>query len=173
MHLWVKKHKRWRTCQWQELYGSPNYLLLFIQSHPGYELNPLELIVLKLATELVPRILEQELFNHYSKGQFFYWNKQKRVRYYFTSQTLLKNTLWSALLTSLRRRVRTVPRYCLMDAKTGMPIRNFYCLGEARATLGIINQFDLGIKVTQNTPIKTDCYPDPFGLCSRGRKDVG
>jgi hypothetical protein len=53
-----------------------------------------------------------------------------------------------------------------MDAKTGMPLRNFYCLGEVRATLGIKNPFDLGIKVTQKTPIKTDCYPDLVVLVS-------
>lgn len=66
MHKWVKKQKNQHSCRWQPIYSSPNFLELFILSHPGYELSPEELLTLKLATEIYPRILEQELFDHYS-----------------------------------------------------------------------------------------------------------
>lgn len=148
MHKWVKKHKNQSSCQWQPIYNTPNFLRLFIRSHLGYELNPEELLTLKLATEIYPRILEQALFDHYSQIKFFHWNKQKTVQYYFLH---LK---------------KTEPLYCLIEAKTGMPIRNFYCISEASYTLGIADQSALIEMVKQSTPIITQNYSSPVLLVS-------
>jgi len=37
--------------RWQPLYSTPNFLELFIQSYPGYELSAEELLTLKLASQ--------------------------------------------------------------------------------------------------------------------------
>jgi hypothetical protein len=103
------------------------------------------LLILKLATEIYPRILEQELFDHYAQTKF---NIQKTVHYSFLH---LK---------------KTDPLYSLIDAKTGMPIRNFYCRSEARYTLGIENQFTIKKMVEQNTIIQTKFYSFPVLLVS-------
>ena len=145
MHKWVKKHKNAHLCRWQPLYNTPNFLELFIQSHPGYELSAEELLILKLATEIYPRILEQELFDHYAQTKF---NIQKTVHYSFLH---LK---------------KTDPLYSLIDAKTRMPIRNFCCRSEARYTLGIENQFTIKKMVEQNTIIQTKFYSFPVLLVS-------
>lgn len=61
---------------------------------------------------------------------------------------------------------KTIPYYSLIEAKTGMPIRNFYCITEASIVLGVKNIFILKEKVEQSTPIHSPNYPFPVLLIS-------
>ena len=52
-----------------------------------------------------------------------------------------------------------------------MPLRNFYCVSEARYTLGIENQFTLREMVKQNTVIQSKFYSFPVLLVSLAYPD--
>jgi hypothetical protein len=50
---------------WGSIYTLPNYLSLFYRAYPGYTLSQGEYNILMAVTQLVPRILEQSLFEHF------------------------------------------------------------------------------------------------------------
>lgn len=136
MQAWVKKHNNLHSCKWQQVFDCPNFLLLFILANLHYQLNPKELWALKLATEMMPRILEQMLLDHYS----FHWNIQKTVNYSFNTYK------------------KILPYYSLIEAKTGLPIRNFYCITEARIVLGVKDIFILKVLLYTHQIIPFLCY---------------